>query len=78
VMHEGAERWGGRIQQDGNLGRTELLAGLSLIHSFGPTAVGLTARVPVWRRIVVGDEPPGTLSSPLMLSAIVSHTFGKR
>lgn len=76
VVHEGPERWDGRIQQDGNLGRTELLAGLMLVQTFGDTAVGLTVRFPLWRRIVVGDEPPGTLSSPVMLSLLISHTFG--
>lgn len=78
VVHEGAEKWGGRIQQDGNLGRTELMGGLLLVQSFGDTSVGLTVRSPLWRRIVVGDEAPGRLSSPLMLSLFVSHTFGKR
>ncbi len=78
VAHEGAERWDGRIQQDGNLGRTELLAALSLVQSFGDTSVGMIARVPLWRRIVVGDEPPGSLSSPVMLGVILSHTFGRR
>ncbi|MBC8131427.1 MAG: hypothetical protein H7X95_00490, partial [Deltaproteobacteria bacterium] len=34
VLHEGPERWDGRIQQDGNLGRTELLLGVSLVQSF--------------------------------------------
>lgn len=76
VLHEGAERWEGRIQQDGNLGRTEILAGGSLVQSFGATAVGITVRVPVWRHIVMGDEPPGRLSSPLMVSLLVSRTLG--
>ena len=39
VLHEEPEWWDGRIQQDGNLGRTEVLVGvaLSLIvnHTFG-------------------------------------------
>jgi hypothetical protein len=75
VLHEGAERWGGKVQQDGNLGRTELLAGLSLTRPFGATLLSLVVRVPVYRHIVQGDEPPGELSSPGMLSLIVSHTF---
>ncbi len=77
VQHEGAERWDGRIQQDGSLGRTEILAGASLVHGAGATSIGLTARVPVWRHLVTGDEPPGTLSSPVMLSLVASHTFGR-
>jgi hypothetical protein len=77
ILHEGAERWDERIQQDGNLGRTEVLVGASLVQSFGATSVGLTARFPVWRRIVTGDEPAGRLSSPVMLSLVASHTFGR-
>jgi hypothetical protein len=75
VLHEGAERWGGKIQQDGNLGRTELLAGFSLTRSFRDTLISLVVRTSVYRHIVQGDEPPGTLSSPGMLSLIASHTF---
>jgi hypothetical protein len=48
------------------------------MQSFGETSVGLTARFPLWRRIVVGDEPQGTLSSPVILGVIFSYTFGKR
>jgi len=75
VLHDAAERWGGRVQQDGNLGRSELLAGASLTHLFGRSLLSLLVRVPVYRHIVSGDEPPGTLSSPLMLSLVASHTL---
>jgi len=30
----------------------------------------------MWRHIVTGDDPQGSLSSPLMMSVIVSRTFG--
>ena len=76
LLFEGAERWDGVIQQDGNLGRTEILAALSLLRSFGDTTVGVYARFPMWRHIVTGDDPQGSLSSPLMMSVIVSRTFG--
>jgi hypothetical protein len=75
VLHEEPERWGGKVQQDGNLGRTELLAGLSLTRPFGNTLLSLVVRTSVYRHIVEGDEPPGTLSSPGLLSLIASHTF---
>jgi len=77
VLHEGPERWDGRVLQDGNLGRTEILASVAAMQPFGDTAVGLTARFPVWRHIVPGDEPQGSLSSPVMLSVTVSRTFGR-
>ncbi len=76
LLYEGPERWDGVIQQDGNLGRTELLVGVLMMQSFGATSVGVNARFPVWRHIVPGDEPQGSLSSPVMLSVIVSRSFG--
>lgn len=76
VAYEGPERWGGRIQQDGNLGRTELLGALSLTHPFGRSLATLVVRVPFYRHIVSGDEPQGRLSSPLSLGLMVSRTFG--
>jgi hypothetical protein len=76
VLYEGAERWDGLIQQDGNLGRTEILAAAILVQTFGATSVTFNARVPVYRHIVTGDEPPGSLSSPVMVSLLVSRSFG--
>jgi hypothetical protein len=76
ILFEGAERWDGVIRQDGNLGRTEVLASFSFLRPFGDTTVGVYARFPIWRHIVTGNDPLGSLSSPVMLSAIVSRTFG--
>jgi hypothetical protein len=78
ALHEAAERWDGRIRQDGNLGRTELLAALSLTQALGGSELNLGVRVPFFREIVVGDEPPGTLSSPLVLTLGFTHVFGGR
>lgn len=76
ASHEAAEKWDGEVRQDGNLGRTELLLAATLNYRVGATELGLSARVPVWRRIAVGDEPPGTLSSPVILSLSATHIFG--
>jgi hypothetical protein len=76
AFHEDAEEWDGERRQDGNLGRTELLGALTLSHAFGATEATLGLRVPFYRHIVTGDEPPGTLSSPVTLSLGVVHTFG--
>jgi hypothetical protein len=75
VSHEAAESWDGERRQDGNLGRTELLAAATLTYASGPTEVSLALRAPVWRHIVTGDEPPGSLSSPLIVSLGVSQLF---
>jgi len=76
VSHEAAETWDGQTRQDGNLGRSELLLAAMLSQTFGTTVLSLSVRVPVWRHIVTDDEPPGTLSSPLVVSLSASHVFG--
>jgi hypothetical protein len=75
MFHDDAERWDGNIRQDGSLGRTEILASAALRQTLGKGVLSLNVRVPLWREIVVGDEPPGTLSSPVILSFGYSHTF---
>lgn len=77
AFHEAAERWNGELRQDGNLGRSELLAAATFTQSLGATELSLGLRVPVLRHVVTGDEPPGTLSSPLTVSLGVSHVFGR-
>jgi len=76
LLYEGAERWDGVIQQDGNLGRTEILAAGVLVQKFGEASVTLNLRVPMYRHIVTAGEAGGSLSSPVMLSVLVSRSFG--
>jgi hypothetical protein len=76
LSHETHERWSGVVRQDGNLGRTELLAALGLTYTLGASMLTLQARFPIVRHIVEGSEKPGTLSSPLMLSFGFAHMFG--
>jgi hypothetical protein len=47
-----------------------------LARTFGATELSLSVKLPVYRHIVEGDEPPGTLSSPLVLSLAVTHVLG--
>lgn len=75
TLHEGAERWDGEIKQDGSLGRTEILLTFSGVYAAKAGTWGISARVPVYRHIVAGDEPPGNFSSPLMLGIFGSKTF---
>jgi hypothetical protein len=75
VLYESPERWQGVVRQDGNLGRTEVLAGLTLMRPFGETTVALVVRVPVYRHIVPGTEDPGTLTSPVSASLVISRVF---
>jgi hypothetical protein len=75
LLTERPERWAGAIQQDGNLGRTELLGALTVSRPLGRTVASLVARFPLYRHIVEGDEAKGRLSSPLALSLVLSRTF---
>lgn len=76
AMHEAEEQWQGVARQDGSLGRSELGGLFGVVYAFGATALSLDVRVPFVRHIVAGDEPPGTLSSPLALSLRFDHVFG--
>jgi hypothetical protein len=77
ALHEDAERWHGVVKQDGNLGRTEVLVALTLGYTFEATEFSLAFKVPVYRRIVEGDEAPGELESPLTVSLGVTHVLGE-
>jgi hypothetical protein len=76
VLHESAERWGGEVKQDGNLGRTDVLAGLSGGLDVAGYEVTLTARVPVHTRLVSYGDEAGQLSFPLVLGLSVTTTLG--
>jgi hypothetical protein len=44
---EMAETWDGRIEEEGNLGRSDLLLSAGLARQFGTRALSLTAKVPL-------------------------------
>jgi hypothetical protein len=71
AIHEEAERWSGVVQQDGNLGRTDLLLGAGLGYRFGFGLLSASLKTPVYQRIIqVGDEP-GQLTYPWLLNLSV-------
>lgn len=68
-FRQGPERWSGEVQQDGILGRHEVLAGFGTTFSFGGPQYVALVRVPVWRRILQGAETEeGTLTAPVVLT----------
>jgi hypothetical protein len=73
VANEQPERWSGLVQQDGNLGRTDVLAGTGLAYPLGPVRLGLHLRVPVYQRII-GHH--GQLTYPGILQLNAGTTFG--
>ena len=55
LAHEEPERWNGKVQQDGNLGRTDGLVGLSVGRSFGPVDANASISTPVFQRVRGGQ-----------------------
>lgn len=68
-FRQGAERWDGEVQQDGILGRHELLGGLGAVFSFGGPQYMAMVRFPLYRRILQGaDTEEGELTAPVTLT----------
>lgn len=75
LMHEAPERWDGEVEQDGSLGRTELMLGTGISQALGDTTLLLFARFPLLRSIRTGAEESVLYRAPLTLSLGVGHTF---
>jgi hypothetical protein len=74
VANEQPERWGGIVQQDGNLGRTDVLVGGGLHWEVSNVQLGLTLRVPVYSHII-GHH--GQLEYPGLLGLNAGTVFGE-
>jgi hypothetical protein len=74
VANEQPERWGGIVQQDGNLGRTDVLVGGGLYWGTRAVQLGLTLRIPVYTH-VIGHH--GQLEYPGLLKLNVGTVFGQ-
>ncbi len=74
VSHDNAERWQGKIRQDGLLGRTELLGALRVGYQLGHTELSVSLRVPLWRRLLEGSEPAGDFQNPAIISFAVTQS----
>ncbi len=75
VLHEGAERWSGIVQQDGNVGRTDVLAGALVSYGSGPTSAALSIKVPVYQHVIEHEGEPGQLTYPALVSLSVRTIF---
>jgi len=53
VGHEAAETWSGIVEEEGNLGRKDVLAGAALVHATrGAGSLALSLKVPLYTRAV--------------------------
>jgi len=68
------ERWDGAVEQDGNVGRSDVLVGAQVTWRLGATTVLLSARVPVFQYFFV-DGDGGQLRYPAIVSLGVQRSF---
>ena len=68
LLNEQAERWGGQVQQDGNVGRTDVLLGGSVSYRLDPAVVSLSLKVPVYQHMHEHEGSPGQLTYPAIVA----------
>jgi hypothetical protein len=80
ILNEQPERWSGVVQQDGNVGRTDVLAGGMMSYAFGNVIASLAVKVPVYQHFIDvshGHEGErGQLTYPAIVNLAVQTTFG--
>jgi len=80
VLNERPERWGGIVQQDGNVGRTDLLAGAAVSYAFGDVVASLAVKIPVWQHFIEAGHlhgfEPGQLTYPAIVNLAMQTSFG--
>lgn len=75
VLHEQPETWNGVVQQDGNLGRTDLLISAGLTWNVNAlTSVTLLARIPFFHHFINGSEHE-QLTYPVVLTLMISQAL---
>jgi hypothetical protein len=79
VINEQPERWSGVVRQDGNVGRTDVLAGAGLVWPLGPLALSLNVKVPVYQHFIQVEHAhggdPGQLKYPAIVNLGLHRTF---
>jgi hypothetical protein len=78
AVNEQPERWDGAVQQDGNVGRTDILVGGNLSYGFDSFTASLSVKVPVYQHFLSShhEGDPGQLTYPAVVSLGVQTTFG--
>ncbi|HMI88629.1 MAG TPA: hypothetical protein VK550_31335 [Polyangiaceae bacterium] len=80
VLNEQPERWAGVIQHDGNVGRTDVLAGGVVSCTLGSVVASLAVKIPVYQHFIdvshgqQGER--GQLTYPAIVNLAVQTTFG--
>lgn len=75
VLVELPERWDGRIEQDGNIGRVDVLVGAAVEWRVAGFTLSLSGRGPVFQYFFHESEDHGQLRFPLILSLGAERSF---
>ncbi len=79
ILNEQPERWGGVVQQDGNVGRTDVLLGGGVSYAIGDVVASLSVKVPVWQHFIEAAHrhgtDPGQLTYPAIVNLAVQGSF---
>ena len=79
ILSEQPERWGGVVQQDGNVGRTDLLLGGAVSYVMGRVVASVAVKAPVWQHFIETAHrhgtDPGQLTYPAIVNVAVQTSF---
>jgi hypothetical protein len=78
-LNEQPERWNGVVQQDGNVGRSDVLVGARVGYSFADWLASVSFRTPVWQHFIEvsheHDDAPSQLTYPAIVSLELQTTL---
>ena len=81
ILNEQPERWGGIVQQDGNVGRTDLLVGGNLSYRIDTLTLSLSVKAPVYQHFIEPSHDhrgdPGQLTYPAIVNLAAQTSFGR-
>jgi hypothetical protein len=75
LANEQPERWGGEVQTDGSLGRTDLLLGGGATVRVLDLDITLSVRIPAYVHIIMHEDEPGEVSYPGLFSIAIGRVF---
>jgi hypothetical protein len=79
VLNEQPERWQNRIQQDGNVGRTDVLVGGNVSYAMDALSLFFSVKVPVYQHFIERGHHMGgatQLTYPVLLTIGAAYSFG--
>jgi hypothetical protein len=80
LMNEQPERWQDLVQQDGNVGRTDVLIGANVSHAMDALSLVFSLKIPVYQHFIesgghhMGGETQ--LTYPALVTIGAAYTFG--